>query len=179
MTAAITFGARRRRPANLGLAAAGVAVAVLLVLGQEQFRRAEALATASLLRLFGVFPASSQGIAITFPAEGRYVGLAVSPSCTAALLIVPFVALTSVLLFAGRVEPDRALMTVAIFAAVLIVVNQLRLIVIALSIRAWGFQTGFDRSHVLLGSVVSTIGVAGGLLLFLRMVVPRNSGRRG
>jgi hypothetical protein len=43
--------------------------------------------------------------------------------------------------------------------------------------RQWGYPDGFERSHVLLGSVVSTVGVAGGLLLFLRMVVPREKGR--
>ncbi len=48
----------------------------------------------------------------------------------------------------------------------------MRLLVIAASMRAWGYPTGFDRSQVLLGSVVSTIGVTGGLLLFRRMVTP-------
>jgi len=89
---------------------------------------------------------------------------------------VPFALLTALLLLAGRVQPGRAGATVALFAVVLILVNQLRLLVIILSVRGWGFETGFARSHVLLGTVVSTVGVVGGLLLFLRMVVP--AGRR-
>jgi len=181
VTAAIAVGARGHRPANacLAAAAAAVAVAVLLVAGQEQVRRAEAIASAGLLTLLRIAPADSIGTAVTFPARGRYVGFTVAPGCTAALLIVPFLVVAGVLLLAGRVPPTRAAATVAVFAAVVAIVNQLRLMVIAVSMRAWGYPEGFDRSHVLLGSFVSTIGVAGGLLLFLRMVVPRQRTRRG
>ena len=176
MASAIAGPARRFGPANGAHAAAAIAAALLLVLGQEQFRRGEALISATIVRFLRIFPADSLGTAIVFPAEGRYVGFTVSPSCTAALLIVPFALLTALLLLAGRVQPRRAGATVALFAVVLILVNQLRLLVITLSVRGWGFETGFARSHVLLGTVVSTVGVAGGLLLFLRMVVP--TGRR-
>jgi len=62
--------------------------------------------------------------------------------------------------------------TVAAFAAVVALINQVPLLVIGAAMLAWGYPDGFDRSHVLKGSVVSTIGVVGGLLLFVRMVVP-------
>lgn len=173
MTAAIAVGARRDGPANLGLASAGVATAVLLVAAQEPIRRLEAVTNAFFLDLLRVAPADALGTAVTFPAQGRYVGYSVAAGCTAALLVVPFVLVAVVLLLAGRVPGRRAVATVAVFAAVVTLVNQLRLTVIAASMRTWGYPEGFDRSHVLAGSLVSTIGVAGGLLLFLRMVVPR------
>jgi len=168
----------RTGPVDRGLPVVAVVMALVLLAGQEQVRRAEAAACAALVSLFSSLPAESIGTAVVFPIDSRYVGFTVAPSCTAALLIVPFIVLTAVLLLARRVPPGRALATVAAFGAVVILVNQLRLLVIALSIRVWGFPAGFDHSHVLLGTVVSTIGVAGGLLLFLRMVVPRSEGSR-
>ena len=177
MTAAVAVRARRSGPANAGLAAAGLAVAVALVVGQEQIRRLEAITCAGVLSLLRVDGADSMGTAVTFFAKGRYVGFRVAPGCTAALLIVPFVVVAVVLLLAGRIRPHRAAATVAVFASVIFLVNQLRFLVIAESMRAWGYPDGFERSHVLMGSFVSTIGVAGGLLLFLRMVVPRQKPR--
>jgi exosortase/archaeosortase family protein len=178
LTAAVAVAARRPGPAHAGLAAAGAAVAVALVAAQAQIRQGEAIGCAFLLRLLDVAPARSLGTAVTFPAQGRYVGFTVAAGCTAALLIVPFVLVAAVLLLAGRVRPGRAVATVAAFAVVVGLVNQLRLVVIALAMRAWGYPEGFDRSHVLLGTIVSTLGVAGGLLLFVRMVVPRQEARR-
>lgn len=178
---AVALGAGRSssRPVHQGLAAAAAAAAVLLVVGQEQIRRFEAVGSASLLGLLRIAPADALGTAVTFPAKGRYVGFTVAPGCTAALLIVPFFVAAGGLLLAGRVRPGRATATVAVFAAVVVAVNQLRLLVIAVSMRTWGYPDGFERSHVLLGSVVSTIGVVGGLLLFLRMVVPRRGATDG
>lgn len=174
---AVALSAGRSRPSNLGFAAGALTLSVALVAGQEHVRRAEAVTCAFLLDLLGIAPAESLGMAVTFPAKGRYVGFTVAAGCTAALLVVPFVVVAGVLLLARRVQPARAIATVAVFAAVVALINQLRLLVIGVSMRAWGYPDGFERSHVLLGSVVSTIGVAGGLLLFLRMVVPRR-GRR-
>lgn len=173
MTAAVLAGPARTRSTAGLVAAATVAFAAAAVIGQAQVRKAEAIGSASLLNLLRIAPAESIGTAVTFPARGRYVGFTVAPGCTAALLVVPFLLFAGVLLVAGRVQPGRAISTVSVFAAVVVIVNQLRLLVIAVSMRAWGYPDGFDRSHVLLGSVVSTIGVTGGLLLFLRMVTPR------
>lgn len=175
MTAAIAAasGARRAGPVNVGLSAAALAAAVLLVVGQEHFRRFEALTSATVLSLLRVGAADSFGTAVIFPANGLHVGFNVAAGCTAALLIVPFLLVAGVLLLAGRVPPQRAIATVAVFASVVVVINQIRLLVIAVALRSWGYPEGFERSHILMGSFVSTIGVAGGLLLFLRMVVPR------
>ena len=173
MTAAVAVGARSDRPLKAGLAALAAGAALLLVLSQLQVRRLEAAASAALVNVLGVAPADSLGTAVTFPAKGRLVGFTVAPGCTAALLVAPFFLVAGVLLAAGRVKPRRAAATVATFAAVVVVVNQLRLLVIAAAMRTWGYPVGFDRSHVLMGSFVSTVGVAGGLLLFLRMAVPR------
>lgn len=180
MTAAVATRGSRGAPVNAGFAAAMVGLGAAAVIGQEQVRRTEAMGSAGLLSLLRVAPAASLGTAVTFPAKGRYVGFTIAPGCTAALLVVPFFLVAGVLLLAGRVQPGRATATVATFTLLVSVVNQLRLLVIAVSMRVWGFPAGFDRSHVLLGTLVSTIGVVAGLLLFLRMVLPSpGSGRRG
>jgi len=176
VTAAVALGAGRSVPRHAGIAALAAAAAAGLLVGQEQVRRVEAAACATLLRVLQIAPAESIGTAVTFPAKGRYVGFTVAAGCTAALLIVPFIVVAGVLVLAGRVRPGRAAATVVAFAAVVSVINQARLVVIAVSMRAWGYPAGFDRSHVLLGTIVSTVGVSGGLLLFLRMVVPPRTG---
>jgi len=180
LTAVLASDAWRPQPRQIGWAGVALAVAAALAAVQVRIRRAEASGFAGLLRLLRIAPARSIGTAVTFPAKGRYVGLTVTAGCTAALLVIPFVVVAGVLLLAGRVQPGRATATVAVFTVVVALINQLRLLVIGAAMLAWGYPAGFDRSHVLMGSVVSTIGVVGGLLLFVRMVVPREErSRRG
>jgi hypothetical protein len=61
-------------------------------------------------------------------------------------------------------------MCVVVITAVIFTVNQLRFAVIAWSMRTWGFVDGYERSHIFLGTLVSTLGVLAGLLLLLRQV---------
>ncbi len=179
MTAAVADGSGRAGQQTRVFAAVAIGLAALAVLGQAQVRRGEAMGSALLLKLLHIAPAISLGTAVTFPAKGRYVGFTVAPGCTAALLVVPFLVVAGILLLARRVQPRRAAATMAAFTAVVVLVNQLRLLVIGSAMRVWGYPTGYDRSHILLGSLVSTIGVAGGLLLFLRMLTPRSGASRG
>ncbi len=179
MTSAIADGSGRTNQLTGVFAAVVIGLAALAVLGQAQVRRGEAIGSALLLKLFHIAPAVSLGTAVTFPAKGRYVGFTVAPGCTAALLVVPFFVVAGILLLARRVQPRRAAATIAAFTAVVVLVNQLRLLVIGSAMRVWGYPAGYDRSHILLGSLVSTIGVAGGLLLFLRMLTPRSGVTRG
>ena len=179
MTAAVAGGSSRTNQQTRVFAAVAIGLAALAVLGQAQVRRGEAMGSALLLKLLNIAPAVSLGTAVTFPAKGRYVGFTVAPGCTAALLVVPFLVVAGILLLARRVQPRRAVSTMAAFTAVVVLVNQLRLLVIGSAMRVWGYPTGYDRSHILLGSLVSTIGVAGGLLLFLRMLTSRPGASRG
>jgi hypothetical protein len=43
--------------------------------------------------------------------------------------------------------------------------------VIAASMLWWGFQTGYERSHILLGTALSTIGVIIGIVVFVWMLI--------
>ena len=92
-------------------------------------------------------------------------------ACTAALLMVPFFLITGGTLLLRRVEMARALTALAVTCGIIFVVNQLRLVVIAGSMVLWGFKTGYERSHILLGTALSTIGVIAGIILFARLLV--------
>jgi hypothetical protein len=39
--------------------------------------------------------------------------------------------------------------------------------------RLWGFSSGYSRSHVLAGGVISTLGVAVGIAVFVIVVLSR------
>ena len=53
------------------------------------------------------------------------------------------------------------------------VVNQLRLLVIAGSMLAGASRSGYERSHVFLGTVLSTVGVIVGVIIFVWMLIGR------
>lgn len=164
----------------LGLVA--LAISAALLVGQGRFRDTEARFTALVMRLVHMRPASSLGDNVVFPLHGRWVGFSLSVACTAALLLVPFFVIAGLLLLARRVDSRRAIIALVVTTAVIFLVNQLRLLVIAGSMLAWGFTTGYERSHVFLGTVLSTLGVIGGVIIFVWMLVgnpgPRQSGSK-
>jgi exosortase/archaeosortase family protein len=92
--------------------------------------------------------------------------------------MVPFFVITGLLLLAHRASGRRALVALLITTVVIAGVNQLRLLVIAGSMLAWGFKTGYERSHIFLGTVLSTIGVVCGVIIFVWMLVGGHDQRR-
>ncbi len=148
-------------------AAAIVIAAVVMMVSQADIRLAEARVSAGVIDVTRVAQAQSIGNSVVFPLRNAFVGFTITLGCTAALLVIPFFMLTSGLIVARRTSIHRGVATLGILVVALFVVNQARLLVIALSMRIWGFQRGFEISHVLLGTVVSTLGVLGGLLLYL------------
>jgi exosortase/archaeosortase family protein len=81
--------------------------------------------------------------------------------------MIPFGLIAGGLLLGGRLTVRRGLVTVASVILLVFAVNQLRIGIVAVSMRTWGLQTGYERSHVLLGSLISTFGVAVGVVIFL------------
>jgi exosortase/archaeosortase family protein len=164
------LGPRRDR-LNVPVAVAVFAGGLALLVWQAKFRVAEAAVSAWLLRVIRLRPASSLGGVVIFPLGHRWVGFSLSVACTAALLIAPFFAIAGLLLLFGRVDRRRAVGALAITSAIIFLVNQLRLMVIAASMLWWGFQTGYERSHILLGTALSTIGVIIGIVVFVWMLI--------
>lgn len=163
----------RRDPVAVAAGVAAVGVSLALLVWQARFRVGEASVTAWVLRLFHLRPAASLGSNVVFPLHGRWVGFSLTVACTAALLMAPFFAVAGLLLLARRVDSRRALIALSVASVVIFTVNQLRLLVIAGSMLAWGFQTGYERSHIFLGTVLSTIGVIVGVIIFVWMLIGR------
>ena len=157
----------------LALSLAGIGVAVITQ--QSLVRGLEATTGAALARWLGLVPARAVGSAVVFPLHGRFVGYTVTEGCTVAFLVAPFFVLAALLIASRRTPPRRAVGALAVLIAVFFIVNQARLFVVAASMQVWGFRHGYERSHVFLGTTLSTIGAVVGLLLFLRLVADARS----
>ncbi|HVE26038.1 MAG TPA: hypothetical protein VNC22_11560 [Sporichthya sp.] len=138
---------------------------------QSLVRGFEARSGADVARGLGLVPARAVGSAVVFPLRGRFVGYTVTEGCTVAFLIAPFFVIAALLIASRRTPPRRGLGGLAVLTAVFFTVNQLRLFVVAASMQAWGFRPGYERSHVFLGTMLSTVGTVLGLLLFVWLVV--------
>ncbi|MFN2506729.1 MAG: exosortase/archaeosortase family protein [Acidimicrobiales bacterium] len=143
-----------------------VGMCVAMITQESLVRGFEARTGADLARLLGLVPARAVGSAVVFPLQGRLFGYAVTEGCTVAFLVAPFFVIAALLIVSGRTTPRRGLSALAAVTLVFFTVNQARLFVVAASMRVWGFQSGYERSHVFLGTMLSTIGAVVGLVLF-------------
>ncbi|MFN2609141.1 MAG: hypothetical protein ABR511_14825 [Acidimicrobiales bacterium] len=164
-TGSTTLAGTGRVP--VAAAVAMVAGGVLLVLTQSAIRPLEAWVAAAIVGGFHVAPARSLGSAVIFPIRGSFVGFYLSEGCTAALLVSPFCLVAAGLVLTHRTTVRRGVGTLVGLTVGLFAVNQARLVIIALSMRLWGFHHGYEVSHILLGTIVSTLGVLAGLLVFV------------
>ncbi|MGI8750934.1 MAG: hypothetical protein ACR2MN_01185 [Acidimicrobiales bacterium] len=155
-------------------------LAVVVIFAQYRMRLWEANASAFLLGNSHVASHSrSLGTAIIFPQGHSWIGLSLTAGCTAALLMTPFFLVGAGLILSRRVPVRRALISLAFVIVLVFAVNQLRFVVMAAAMRVWGFQLGYDRGHILLGTLVSTVGVALGVVTFLvALTWDGTSGRR-
>ena len=153
------------------LAGAGVAV----INEQSMVRGLEARTGADLARAVGLVPARAIGSAVVFPLHGRFVGYTVTEGCTVAFLVAPFFVIAALLIASRRTPPRRGLGALAVLTVVFFIVNQARLFVVAASMHLWGFRPGYERSHVFVGTTLSTIGAVVGLLLFVRLLASGGS----
>ncbi|MDP9073249.1 MAG: exosortase/archaeosortase family protein [Actinomycetota bacterium] len=160
-----------RDPLRIPSAFAIVAIGAVLVVWESRFRQVEARVSAVVLRLVHLRPAQSLGDSVIFPLRGHWVGYTLNVSCTAALLVSPFMVVAAGLLASGRVNRRRALSSLGVVAAIIFAINQLRFMVIAGSMVLWGFRIGYERSHVLIGTVLSTLGLVVGVIIFIWMLV--------
>ena len=182
MTALTTDGALRqrtyrRRPAVLVGRSACAVVALLLagavVAFNGIYRTAEANAAALVLRPFvGGNATAVRDIFWVYP-QGFSYGFQVSSECTAILLIAPLLLLTAALFVFTRAAVWRVwLGTIAMYAIVTIV-NEFRLALIALSGVHWGMKSGYEIAHVFVGSFVGIVGFAAGLTALILISVGR------
>lgn len=154
-----------------------LAVTVALVVFQGEYRHLEAVLAAQLFSSGGVqtFAQPDSGIVIFQLANQKVFGLEISPECSSAFLIAPFTAIGAAMLWRRRMHPGRVALGVSLVALLLVLANQLRVAMIAGLIDGFGLQEGYKWGHLVLGSLLSIVFLAGSLALLLWVVASGRS----
>lgn len=98
-----------------------------------------------------------------------FAGLRVGPECTVALLISPLIVVGALLLaLSVRFSIARLLTGLLIGSVLLMLINQVRIAVIALSIQHYG-TTGYEISHKFVGTLMGLVGFTLALLVMLKV----------
>jgi exosortase/archaeosortase family protein len=172
--------AARRRRSRLGppLGLLLYAFSALLAVENDMFRRAE-------MRIAG--PAAGALVGdyhVRFIASSAYFhlgtphgfGLNLTAECTSALLLIPlFVMMGSFMIFTS-LSLRRQFVAVLAGAALILVVNMIRVAGIAWATWHYGI-TGYDYSHVFVGSAFSLVGFVGAMLIALWILVRTDRAR--
>ncbi|HEX4725900.1 MAG TPA: exosortase P [Pseudonocardiaceae bacterium] len=152
------------------LIAALLLVAAGLVVGHIAYQSAEVGLAGLLLSLFsssGVFVAASQQTVYFGLGTAHPLGLTMTPECTSAFLLVPLIAVGALLIGLRPRIAGRVTWSLAVAAAILIVVNQVRILTMAALVSWLGTDRGYYWGHTMVGSVVSVFGGAIALVLFV------------
>jgi exosortase/archaeosortase family protein len=147
-----------------------LAVAVGLVLGHLAYQTAEVSLAGVLLHLctsFGVYVAAGQQTVYFGLGSDHPLGLTMTPECTSAFLLVPLVVVGALLIGLRPAIAGRVLCSLGVAAVVLVVVNQVRILVMAGLVSWLGTNNGYYWGHTMIGSVVSVFGGAIALVLFV------------
>ncbi len=167
----------------LRVVAAGIlcGIALSLMIYQYQFRHLEAVVAARVYRLFTPVLAASRAPILWFGlGTGAAYGLDITPDCSSALLIVPLCGLGMLLLIPRRLPVTRIAKALIVAGVVMVAGNLLRIGIIAVAVRLGGLGAGYQLGHLILGSIVSIIGIAVALTLLTVILVSRGrKGRRG
>jgi exosortase/archaeosortase family protein len=156
--------------------AAGALAVTAVLLKIRDITLAEAHLSSALISVTGLAHSHSVGTAVIYQLGNRWVGFAITGGCSVALLTIPPFVIAALLIGTRRVSWVRGLAAVGSAVVLLVAVNQLRLYIIAAAMQWWGFKTGYERSHVLIGSGLTTIGLA--LVTLLFMVFLGRGGKR-
>jgi exosortase/archaeosortase family protein len=108
--------------------------------------------------------------------HGSAVGMRITSECTVALLLGPLCLLAAALLAFARTRWYRVLLGLSVGLATAVVVNQLRLVLIAVAMQRWGLS-GYHVSHKFVGTVIALAGFVAAALLMLR-IATASSARR-
>lgn len=145
-------------------------LAVALVLLHAAYQSAEVSVAGVLLHLWspsGVYVDAGHQTVYFGLGSASPLGLTMTPECTSAFLLVPLVAVAAGLIALRPRITGRVMVSLGIAAVILIVVNQLRLMALAALVAWLGTNRGYYWGHTLIGSMVSVLGGAVALVLFV------------
>jgi exosortase/archaeosortase family protein len=107
----------------------------------------------------------------------RDIAMFITPECTVATLIIPFLAGTVLIVWhQSRIARPAAALAVA--AVLLVAVNQLRLLTISSLVLAMGAGSGFYWGHTIVGSLITVFGVAFVFCTYILTAVGRRAACR-
>lgn len=158
---------RRRSTAVLLLAGS-----VLLLVGAHGVRVGETWLQQGFLRALQL-QADQVGTTLLVVVDRQPVGIAVTAGCSIGPLVALFLLAGAPVVWFRELPLLRVVLSFAVLAGVLVGANQLRIVVIVLSMRTWGIERGYDLAHVFFGSTITTVGFVAGVILFVRFLVTR------
>lgn len=165
---------------RLLIGALGAAVVALIVMNRAYRTGEMALASGilSVITSSGVYLAPQRQSVYFGLGTDHAFGLQMSPECTSAFLVLPLLVVGAVMIalrprIAGRVLGALALATLAV-----ILVNQLRILTLVGLIDWLGTDRGYYWGHTLLGSMVSIIGGAAALVMFVWLATRKSKAER-
>jgi exosortase/archaeosortase family protein len=98
----------------------------------------------------------------------------ITSECTVALLLAPLCLLAAALIAFARTRWYRVLLGLSVGLVTAVVVNQLRLGLIAVSMQRWGLN-GYHVSHKFVGTVIALAGFVAAALAMLRIATASTS----
>lgn len=110
-------------------------------------------------------------------AEDHLVAFQVTAECTAIILLAPLLALGAALMLSTRVSWLRGLSGITASAAVMLLVNQVRLALIGWATQQGGLEAGYEFGHRFAGSVIGIAGFAIGLIVLIAVTGVRRRHR--
>jgi len=108
--------------------------------------------------------------------HNRFLGLLITPDCTVATLIIPFVLCTGWVVW-HQVRLVRPLAALSVAVALLLAINQLRLLLITWLIFRLGYSSGFYWGHTMIGSLITVFGVVLVFLVYAPLATRKKAGR--
>lgn len=139
-------------------AATALSLGALTLWQSDRVRVAEAVLADAWLGWLLDGPVSQIHDVVFFPwLGGSMIGMRISEQCTVAYLLGPMCLVAALLAGTTRSSLLRLVAGLLMGAALLVVVNQIRIAIIAESTQRWG-TSGYDVSHKLVGTVIALVG---------------------
>ena len=172
MTLAGALPAPRPRTAGWpkALAVLLLGIAAALIIWQRSYRTVEMQLAGGLIRLFtsdGVYVAAQRQSVYFGLGSDRPFGLRMSPECTSAFLLLPLLVVGAAMIVLRPRVTRQVLVALGVSVVALVLVNQLRLLMLVGLIDWLGTDRGYYLGHTMFGSLLSVIGGAAALVMFV------------
>jgi exosortase/archaeosortase family protein len=105
------------------------------------------------------------------------MGLQISAACTVVLMMTPFLIATAFLVW-RRSHTVRPVVACVVAIAMLLVVNQLRILTIIMFVLHLGYAGGFYWGHTLVGSLITIVGGSATLVVYGLIAIRRGTSGR-